>query len=1424
MSLKHTLTIIALFLCSGFLAASQPYSPKVIKPLSESWRWKNFPELEGKGVRQIAESKNQTVWVSCNEGVLEYDGFSWKQHRELDTLINAPAEQLLSTSEGHIFVTSSTGIFKYDGEKWHTFFDIPDQLPFTFHHISQLRDQSIIACSDWGITHFREGRIIFYTSAAKQEQLKNSFTGLQWVILPEVVLSSSGSFLNASDVMLANDGSMWFALTIEAEMGTLLKFDPSSVDGEEILDYEAFTSEEGFKMGEQQKMLQAQNGKIWIINSTSNKGVFTYDGAQWETIYLNNKFGGDQYMVSIIESEDGTIWIGSMARVFAFKNGRWQAYRAPSYPVPANRIILQNSKAGHIWVAGYKSKVLLLDYSTDQYLSYDGLSFQCEVTSDEQWFLEVDNRVVRRRGNEWIAYDTSDGLMDAPVKLIHTSRGQVWVAGSHNGVAATALFRNGKWEKHIHRNLSWSFDYRSVFEAQDGTLWFGSAVDAELADGFYSGILELPDPTDENLDWIHHRFNENGLNQASNYGIGQSKDGRIWIGGTKLMYYDGQQWNSLPQERLNQYVNIVTSTDELLLVGSRYYGVFIYDGKEWTNYNTSHGLSGNTIIDIEAVSDSCIYVATENDICRFEGTTWTKNIFPERFNMDFEGGTITCTPDNNIWISHVPRSWKRRAYQSSGSHIEQWEFFSTRYHPTDSPPETYFDFFQETVSPKGNCLISWKGQDFFGATPVGSLTYSYRIDGGAWSGFTQKNQHTFTSLPSGMHHLEVRARDLDFNIDPSPALITFKVANPIWKQAWFILLLLVFLLIFGIYEYRVISKKQKLEVLNKDLKETNKELKASQKQIEDQNQAILSQQEKILEQSKALEFNNKNLEERNQEIRKQKDKLEDMVVQVERLSKAKIGFFTNISHELRTPLTLILGPIEQLNREGQQVEAAERQKLYGIIQRNASRLLKLINQLLEIRRIEQSSLELNFTEVQLSAYVTEVLQLFENLAIQRDIYLDFSAKCDDCLMAMDADKVEKIIVNLLSNAFKHTPNGGSVAVRLTIVEAEEKKLKPYFEKYVEITVEDTGEGINQDQLDRIFEKYYTSKSEVVDGAHSGIGLSYIRDLTYLMQGEILVESQPQKGTSFKVYLPYVKVDEPSAEPVKPELKVARQEASMLLNDLMVSKEQPNQARQLAEVIPRILLVEDNPDMLDFLRSILQRKYELLSASNGNEGLKVAKGQNLDLIISDVMMPEMDGYTFCNKVKTNFATSHIPIILLTAKLLEEDRFTGFEQGADDYITKPFNAELLLVRVENLLQQRKQLREIFHKEFMLSPRSEETLSPDDELLQKLLEIMEENLSDASFNVDKMCKMVHLSHMHFIRKVKQLTGKKPFDLLKSFRMKKAKDLLSQQSLTVSEVAYRVGFDLPNSFSRAFKKEFNITPTQFMAKAQKEGEASVS
>ncbi len=1411
-------------LTSSFsLRAQHPYTPETVNPLTQSWRWEKFPEMEGKGIRNIFEADDRTVWVSYNEGIYEYNGYDWKNHNHENGLDSSPIELVYVSKAGIVYAASPSAIYQLKGTSWVKLFEAPENLPFTFDKLTEFPDGSIAAPSDRGLVVLGD-RVKIYSSEQRIAAMRSRLRHIQWVALPNE-LTPDDDFLDISDVLVDHNGQIWMAITMTNERGRLLTFSIDELLKKHISRYKVITSDSRIQLGESQQLLEAQDGAVWVINTTYKTGISIFRNSQWEYINLSDQFSGDEYMADIEQTDDGTIWIGSLGKLYAYKNGRWALYTAPNYPIPANRLILEAGHGNYIWVAGYKSKVFYLDFSFDRWVSYDGLNFQFQEASGTNWFLDVDGRVVRQKGNNWEAYGVEEGLMDAPIRIVQTNSGQVWAAGSHKGVAATALLKDSRWETNTHPYLSWGIDYRAVFEDRSGSLWFGGAVDAEIDKGQKGGVLKLVDPLSEKKEWLHFAYEENGLQQSNVYGIGQSADGRIWIGGGNLFGYDGERWQRHVDSRLQQFVNVVKSEQGMLMAGSRYYGVFIFDGQQWRNYDNSNGLSGNTVISLDALAPDCIYVATENDICRFDGSGWVKNVFPQELNMDFEGGMLLHDNQGAIWVNKASRSWKRRAFSHNKTQKgEEYCFVAHKYIPDNTPPQTYISMYTTEVSPAGNSLIEWGGNDYFAQSAKEELMYSYKLGNEDWSPFSKEDHFTFMGLDNGDYTLQVRARDLDLNVDPNPAIIEFTVLPPVWKQTWFILLLLAFLAVLSIFEYRIITKKRKLEILNNSLQRVNEKLKSKGEKIASQNQEILTQQKYILEQAKGLETANKYLEERNVEIKKQKDQLEEMIVQVEELSRAKIGFFTNISHELRTPLTLISGPISQLVRQDSSLTEASRQNLYLIIERNADRLLKLINQLLEMRRIEKSNLELHYARVSLPDFIGQIIGLFENLAIEKNIYLDFIDQTRQTEFFVDPDKMEKIIVNLLSNAFKHTPSGQSILVKMNMVSAQVACLAGFYDDCLEITVEDTGCGIREEDIDHIYERFFASELERDNPNSSGIGLSYTRELVRLMQGDIQVESKLGEGSRFKVYLPCIHVPPSKMNSQAAGLfEVAKKEAASLMYTL--PNQDDKQAVGMSVPIERkkILVVEDHTDMQLFVESILAGKYEVLKADNGIDGLKKANTHNIDLIISDVMMPEMDGLTFCNKIKSNAATSHIPILLLTAKVMDENVIKGFEEGADAYLTKPFNPDLLLARIENLLEQREMLRAAFNRDFMLTPEKIQLTSPDEELLKKIVDIMEENLEDTDFNVNQMCKMVHLSHMHFIRKVKQLTGKKPIDLLKSFRLKRAKDLLAQNKLSISEIAYKVGYDLPNSFSRAFKKEFGLSPKEFMSREPAEQEKAL-
>ncbi|RJE72902.1 two-component regulator propeller domain-containing protein [Reichenbachiella sp. MSK19-1] len=523
------------------------------------------------------------------------------------------------------------------------------------------------------------------------------------------------------------------------------------------------------------------------------------------------------------------------------------------------------------------------------------------------------------------------------------------------------------------------------------------------------------------------------------------------------------------------------------------------------------------------------------------------------------------------------------------------------------------------------------------------------------------------------------------------------------------------------------------------------------------------------------------------------------------LNKSRLQFFTNISHEFRTPLTLILGIVEQMMNAGE--GGLNVQKQLKLVSQNASRLQRLISQLLDFRKAEAGSLKLRVAEGNFYKFVKEVKLSFDSLAAQRGIDYSFEASSNVVNAYFDRDQFEKILFNLLSNAFKHCSGGQSIIIKL--VEREEA---------ISLSVIDHGEGISKEAVHKVFDRFYSGDQE--SGTGSGIGLALCKSLVELHHGQILVESEIGKGSTFEVLLPKGFEHFEKAELIT---NFKDSEHIDLYRDVVLEVPESEEVKQDTELpktiknvedMKRILLVEDNPDVRSFLKSLFQYEYAVFEAANGQEGLEIAEEENPDLVISDVMMPVMDGITLCDKLKTNLSTSHIPVILLTARTSFIYNVEGLEKGADDYVTKPFHIEVIKLKVRNLIKSREESRLLVqdNKQLILEPKMVTVTSADEIFIQKCIETIEENMANSEYSVVEFGKEIGLSRMQLYRKLKALAGKSPNEFIRMMRIKRAAQLFEHGDYNVSEVTYQVGFSDPAYFRKCFKDQFGETPSNYI------------
>jgi signal transduction histidine kinase/DNA-binding response OmpR family regulator len=675
-----------------------------------------------------------------------------------------------------------------------------------------------------------------------------------------------------------------------------------------------------------------------------------------------------------------------------------------------------------------------------------------------------------------------------------------------------------------------------------------------------------------------------------------------------------------------------------------------------------------------------------------------------------------------------------------------------------------------------------------------------------WSRWDSEAKKVYTNLDSGFYTFRVQAKNV-YNHLSREGLFRFKVLPP-WYKTWWAFscyALALLLLVFLVVKWR----SGKLERENKRLEQTVKE-------------------------------RTKEINEKNRQLEKQTLQLKEQSGQLKEMDHIKSRFFANISHEFRTPLTLIMGPLGQMLSN---TRDKEEKKMLQMMLRNSQRLLHLINQLLDLSKFDSGKMKLQASLQNIVPFLKGINASFELIALQNQLDLSFHAEVENINLYFDTEKMEAVMCNLLVNATKFTPAGGKITVKVRKNEAAKVNTREHQSKKngeVEISVCDTGPGSPREQLVHIFDRFYqvegqNSNAKGKPGARdqqyqdlqgTGIGLALTRELVLLHHGTIDVRSSVGKesGTEFIIRLPLGKEHLESGEIVAPVQVTTIDRKSPAVISIYTDEDKNNDAESTntdsTKILEKpgisekesILVVEDNADARQFIRGALEPFYTVKEASDGIEGIEQAKKIIPDLVVSDIMMPKADGYELCNVLKDDIKTSHIPIILLTAKASEASIIQGLECGADDFITKPFSTQILLARIKNLIDLRRQWQKKIQREMNLQPADVQISSMDQQFFKEIQEVIEKNLSDDLFNVDKLGKKLYMSRTTLYRKILALTGEPPREFIRSYRLKRGAQLLKANFGNVTEVAFEVGFSSTTYFSKCFKEKFHQLPSAFL------------
>lgn len=808
----------------------------------------------------------------------------------------------------------------------------------------------------------------------------------------------------------------------------------------------------------------------------------------------------------------------------------------------------------------------------------------------------------------------------------------------------------------------------------------------------------------------------------------------------------------------------------------------------FSTFRQSDGLCNNTCYAIEEGSSGELWLSTDYGLARFDpDSRHVTNYYRSDGLLDnqFYWGASDKGPDGKLYFGGV-----------SGMSF----FDPTEIRPYPFSPEvaiTDFKVMNRSLEPgekrygqvamlsaaavSDTVLLSYQDNVFsidFSALAYylpERLTYQYRMEGvdPDWVEVpADRHFASYTNLSGGSYRFEVRGINEDGVVSENTASLWVVVRPPFWETPWFQGLMLL-LLIIAVMVYINLRTR------------------------------YLHQQKAKLEQEVTRRTHQ--IEEQNARLEKQKGDLIELNEQVKMVNQLRLRFFTNISHEFRTPLTLIVDPIQNLLE--QFPEDTTTGRTLRIVHRNSRRLLHLINQLMHFRRLESGKLKLQVGKGDLLAFVQEVFISFNHLAEQREVQYRLDVQgTPQADTWFDPEKLENILFNLLGNAFKYTPEGGHVDLRVRFGKNQQ----------VRFEVEDTGPGIPKEQQKRIFDHFYQVENTENRNLHgSGIGLALSKELVQVLRGRIWVESEPGKGSLFGVEVPYGKeafsASERTQSPQPYQSNLSTQ-VTLAQEEFSIQATPEDSLDDDKSQKPLVLIAEDNYDLMAFLTQSLRGNYRVLSAQNGKDALELARKYTPQLIVSDVMMPVMDGLELCSQLKGNIQTSHIPVILLTARDTVEHWVEGLESGADDYVPKPFNLKILQTRIDNLINSRQQLKLIYSKGQMPNTREVASNSVDQEFLQKVHDLLEKRGLEPDFSHDELADEMCISRSLLYKKLKALTGMTVTEFINSHRLRKASELLVLEQLTISEVAFQCGFNDPKYFSRVFRKYYGMSPSEYV------------
>ena len=1366
--------ILFLFSIYCFLIGSTP----VMKAQTGKF-YSTDKELSNSLINAVYQDRKGFIWIATENGLNKFDGtrFSIYRHNATDStsLKNNYVRTLFEDSRGNFWIGCINGLQRYD------------RATDNFHELFISRKDGRKNPHITSIIERRNGDLWIATSGQGAISLKKNNNPASFHIETELTDRIGSNYLNV--IFEDSRQNLWIA----TEEKGLYRYSPES---KELKSYKAPYHIAGDDVS---AICEDAHGQIFV--GTLTKGLFRLSSRQegnFEPVLYQNRMNLN--IRTLIIDTRGKLIIGTDGE--GVKEYQPQQDIIVDSEINAGPFDFSKSKVHsliedkdhNLWLGIFQKGLILVPGISNKFDYYGyksihnntiGSSCVMAIHTDEQatiW-IGTDNDglyAINDQGKQLRHYTHQAGnpqsVPGTILCLYEDSNQELWLGSYFDGLArmnkqtgtcqdATSLLQG---------NLNAGKPKVScIIEDKNKNLWVGT---------YGSGLYKINLPT-QHVTYYESTRNENddwSINRLPNDWISyllEDKEGMIWIGTYKgLAVLNPQTDNFINYKKQNNllpgyvvYSLLESSNGEIWAGTSEGLVCLNKDRLTPVLFTTADGLPSDIICSLAEDEKKNIWISTHQGISKLnppekkfinyyagdglQGNEFTRTaVFKDKRGKIFFGGTNGVTA---FYPEDITEIKKEMNVLITGFHVANRPVKKGDKSGNNVITDTaVMDTEQFTLAYNENTFsIDFSVLEF---SNPDRISYQYKIKelGDEWiSTRPGTNRVTYSSLKPGKYTFSVQARD--HNNFSNIRTVTIAITPP-WYQTWWAKVIwgcLGALLIYALTMY-ILSRIR-----------------------------------------------------HRQEVMRQKH--------MEQINEAKLQFFINISHEIRTPMTLIISPLEKLL-----AEHSEKQPVYLMIYRNAQRILRLINQLMDIRKLDKGQMHLKFRETDIVGFINDLMQTFNYQAQKKNITFTFEKElegADSLKVWIDLNNFDKVLMNVLSNAFKYTHEGGNIEVLLKTGhnDAYRGALKDYFE----IDITDNGIGIDKNKIEQIFERFYQIDNDMTQSNFgTGIGLHLSRSLVELHHGIIKAENREDgQGTRFIIRLPLGSNHLKAEELENPEEIGSEPTISQLPKDSIYETEEENKTNEYrkpkAKTRYRVLIVEDDEEIRRYIRSELDSDFRIYECTNGREGLETILKEKPDLVISDVMMPEMDGITLCRKIKQNININHIPIILLTAKSKAEDQIEGLEIGADAYIVKPFNTELLRTTISNLIANRERLRGKLVGEQQVEEKITkiEMKSNDEILMSKVMRTINDHLADPALNVEMLAANVGMSRVHMHRKLKELTNQSARDFIRSIRLKQAANLLREKNLSVSEVAYATGFSNLSHFSNTFRDFYGISPSEY-------------